>query len=303
LNELANIFLNNLLPVFLAAGSGFILAKIIKINPQPISKVILYIFSPCLVFSLLTQNELGHSDILKSMLFLGTTIGIVGLIAWLVTRFLKFERTISAGIILTSMLMNAGNYGMPVVLFAFGASALGYASIYFVTMAILTYTVGIVIASMGTASFKTGFLNLLKLPVIYAIALAFIVMITGWQLPIYFERTVLILGDAAIPTMLVLLGINLANVQLAGFSLPLFLAITFRLLVSPAVALLLVTIFGLGGPARASLVTIAGMPSAVFTSVLATEYNLKPSFVTAIVFTSTLLSPLTLTPLLAFLGA
>jgi hypothetical protein len=303
LNELVSIFLNNLLPVFLAAGSGFILAKFIKINPQPISKVILYIFSPCLVFSLLTQNELAHSDILKSMLFLGATIGIVGLIVWLVTRFLKFERNVSAGIILTSMLMNAGNYGMPVVLFAFGASALGYASIYFVTMAILTYTVGIVIASMGSASFKTGFLNLLKLPVIYAIALAIIVMTTGWQLPIYFDRTVSILGDAAIPTMLVLLGINLANVQLAGFSLPLFLAIGFRLLLSPAVALLLATVIGIGGPARASLVTIAGMPSAVFTTVLATEYNLKPSFVTAVVFTSTLLSPLTLTPLLAFLGA
>jgi predicted permease len=37
--------------------------------------------------------------------------------------------------------------------------------------------------------------------------------------------------------------------------------------------------------------------------VLATEYNVEPSFVTAAVFTSTLLSPLTLTPLLAFLGA
>jgi predicted permease len=303
LNELVNIFLNNLLPVFLAAGSGFILAKLIKINPSPISKVILYIFSPCLVFTLLTQNELGNSDIFKSMVFLGTTIGIVGLIAWLVTRLLKVERTISAGIILTSMLMNAGNYGMPVVLFAFGASALGYASIYFVTMAILTYTVGIIIASMGTATFKTGFLNLLKLPVIYAIALAIIVMMTGWQLPTYFERTISILGDAAIPTMLVLLGINLANVRLSGFSLPLFLAIGLRLLVSPAIALLLTSIFGIGGPARASLVTIAGMPSAVFTTVLATEYNLKPSFVTAIVFTSTLLSPLTLTPLLAFLGA
>jgi len=227
----------------------------------------------------------------------------VGLIAWLVTRLLKIERTISAGIVLTSMLMNAGNYGMPVVLFAFGASALGYASIYFVTMAILTYTVGIIIASMGTTSFKTGLLNLLKLPVIYAIILAFFVMMTGWQLPPYFERTISILGDAAIPTMLVLLGINLANVRLSGVSLPLFLAVGLRLLVSPAIALILVTIFGIQGPARASFVTIAGMPSAVFTSVLATEYNLKPSFVTAVVFTSTLLSPLTLTPLLAFLGA
>jgi len=45
------------------------------------------------------------------------------------------------------------------------------------------------------------------------------------------------------------------------------------------------------------------MPTAVMMTILATEYNVEPSFVTTVVFTSTLLSPLTITPLLAYLGA
>jgi hypothetical protein len=61
-------------------------------------------------------------------------------------------------------------------------------------------------------------------------------------------------------------------------------------------------LFGLEGSARQAMVLEASMPTAVLTTVIATEYNLQPTFVTAVVFTTTLLSPLTLTPLLSFLG-
>ena len=75
-----------------------------------------------------------------------------------------------------------------------------------------------------------------------------------------------------------------------------------RLVVGPFVALGISALFGLQGPARQAGITEAGMPTAVMTTVLATEYNLEPSLVTAIIFINTILSPLTLTPLLYFLG-
>jgi predicted permease len=46
----------------------------------------------------------------------------------------------------------------------------------------------------------------------------------------------------------------------------------------------------------------ASMPSMVSSTVLAAEYNLDSKLIAAIVFVSTLLSPLTLTPLLVILG-
>jgi predicted permease len=45
----------------------------------------------------------------------------------------------------------------------------------------------------------------------------------------------------------------------------------------------------------------ASMPTAVVTTILALEYTIDPSFVTGVVFLSTLLSPFTLTLLIAFL--
>jgi predicted permease len=54
--------------------------------------------------------------------------------------------------------------------------------------------------------------------------------------------------------------------------------------------------------ARQGSVTEASMPAMVSSTVLATEYQLDSKLVTAVVFISTLLSPLTLTPLLVFLA-
>jgi predicted permease len=74
-----------------------------------------------------------------------------------------------------------------------------------------------------------------------------------------------------------------------------------RLIAAPAIALLLAVPFGLTGVARQVGVLQAAMPAAVMTTVLAAEFEVEPEFMTAVVFSSTLLSPLTLTPLLAFL--
>jgi hypothetical protein len=138
---------------------------------------------------------------------------------------------------------------------------------------------------------------------IYALLLAFLFLRTGWQVPLPLERTVTLLGDASIPAMLVLLGMQLKNADWNGRAIPLALTTVMRLLVAPAAAFLLTPLFGLAGPARQAIVTEAAMPAAVLNTVLATEFEAEPSLVTAAVFITTLLSPLTLTPLLAFLGA
>jgi predicted permease len=46
----------------------------------------------------------------------------------------------------------------------------------------------------------------------------------------------------------------------------------------------------------------SGMPSAVLTTIIAMQYDAEPEFVTSVVLATTILSPLTVTPLIAFLG-
>jgi malate permease and related proteins len=303
LSELFSLFLNNLLPIFLVAGAGYLLSRNLGVNSRPISQLSFNIFSPCLIFVLITKNELGNTEILQMMFYPAILVLLVGTVTYLVGRAIKLERRLLIATTLAAMFMNAGNYGLPVNLFAFGELALAHASLFFVMMSILTYTVGVVIASMGSYGFKESLAGLVKIPAIYGVVLAFVFSNLNLTLPIPVDRTVTLLSNAAIPSMLILLGMQLQRVQWNGYPRALALAGTMRLLVAPLVATGLSLLLGIAGPARQAYILEAAMPTAVFTTILATEYDLEPAFITTAVLMTTLISPLTLTPLLALLSS
>ncbi|HSO26787.1 MAG TPA: AEC family transporter, partial [Anaerolineales bacterium] len=101
---------------------------------------------------------------------------------------------------------------------------------------------------------------------------------------------------------LVLLGLQFQRVRWQGNLVPLALVKGMRLVVAPLLAWVLSPLFNLQGAARQAGILQSAMPTAVLTTVLATEYDAEPALVTATVFSTTLLSALTLTPVLALLG-
>jgi predicted permease len=303
LSDLFHLFSNNILPIFLAAAAGFLVAKYLGVSARAVSRIAFYIFSPCLVFVLLTSGQLDGDDITQMAAFAAVSILIMGAITALIARLLRFERSIMMALIITVMFANAGNFGLSLTLFAFGESAVAYASIYFVTSAFLVYTLGVVLASWGHSDIKTALIGVFKVPVIYAVVFAMLYNWLDWQLPLPVERTVTLLSEAAIPVMIVLLGIQLYNAKISKEYFKVGLSNFLRLVASPILAIGLASLFHLEGAAYQAGVIESAVPTAVLTTVLATEYDLNPAFVTTTVVISTLLSPLTLTPLLAYLGA
>ena len=301
--DLLILFSNNLLPIFLASGAGLLAAKYLGVNPRSVSKIAFYIFSPCLVFNLLSSDHLNGDDIAQMAVFAVLIVLIMGAITALIGYVLRFERSIIIALMLTVMFGNVGNFGLPLNLFAFGEEALVYASVYFITSAILVYTVGVVLASWGKSNFKSSMLDILKVPVVYAVILALVFRVFDWSLPLPIDRTVSVLSDAAIPVLMGLFGIQLYHAKWSKSTFSLGLSNFLRLVAFPALAIGLGLLFQLEGPAYQAAVIESAVPTAVLVTVLATEYNIQPAFITTAVFTSTLLSPLTITPLLAILGA
>jgi hypothetical protein len=303
LTGLLTLFANNILPIFLAAGTGYLLSRFLKVNPRTVSQVGFYIFTPCLVYKLLTTSQLSGSEALRMAVFTIASTLVVGALTWALGRLFKFDRRLLVAVLLVAMFSNAGNYGLSLNLFAFGETAVAHASVYFVVSIVLTYTIGVVLASLGKSGLKEALLGMFKVPALYTAILALLSNAIQWKLPLPVERSVFLLGDATIPTLLVLMGIQLGNSQWDGQRLALGVANLMRLVVAPAVALGIVLLLGLSGAAMQAAISESGAPTAVFMTILATEYEVEPSFVTAAVFTSTLLSPLTMTPLIAWLGA
>ena len=302
MDKLLNLFSENLLPIFLTAGAGYLVQKNLDIDPKSISRVIFYLFSPALIFTLLTENQVDSENSLKIIGYALSATILYGLIGWVASRILKFDRKLTVAVMITVMFTNAGNFGLSLNGFAFGEEALSFASLYFIMSAIMIYTFGIALASMGKMSFVESLKRLFTYPTIYAVGLALLFNNMDWVLPVPVSRSVGLLSDAAIPAMLVLLGMQLSSVDLKADVLALGTANLIRLAVAPLLAIALALLFKLDGAAYQASVIEASMPTAVMTTVLATEFNVRPRFVTSVVTLTTILSPLMLTPLISFLG-
>lgn len=298
---LASTFANNILPIILLSAAGFALGKLLHIDARSLGRVVFYVFSPVLIFDLLIQNELEIGEAAIVIAFALCFIGMMGLLTWVIGYLLKLERTVLVSILITTMFANTGNYGLPLVAFAFGEQALSYAGIYFITTTLLFYTFGVFLASLGQMSFREAVLGLFRIPTMYAVLLAILINTWNIEIPLSVSRAVELAAGGTIPLMLILLGVQLTSLEFSGNPRAMQLSISLRMVIAPLAALLFAALFGLQDSTRQAGVTQASMPSMVSATVLATEYNLDAKLVTAVVFISTLLSPLTLTPLLVFL--
>ena len=301
MNDLFSVFASDLLPIFVIAGAGFALARWLNASAVTLTHVVFYALLPCFAFRLLissvaTGRQFGLMVALAVLVML--TMAAVGMLLSLALRLSRAESTV---LLLVVMFSNGGNYGLPVVSFAFGEEALSYGTVFFLTGSVLTNTVGAFLAAAGRRSLRTAATSMLKMPAIYGMAAAGVVLATGVSMPTPLLRPITMLSDAALPLMILVLGMQLERASAPKRPALVAAAVCVSLLVAPLVALGLTSLFNVTGAARQAVVVLSSMPVAVATTILAVEFDASPDFVTSAVFLSTLLSPITLTPLITYL--
>jgi predicted permease len=139
----------------------------------------------------------------------------------------------------------------------------------------------------------------LKTPALLALLPALLFNWLDLTPPLVLVRSTGLLAEAMVPTMLLTLGVQLAGIGLPRFDRDVIIASAIRLLTGPCLAMILAAPFALTGLERGTGILQAGMPAAVFASIIALENDLLPDFVTTTVLFSTLASLITLTVLLA----
>ncbi len=301
MSDLFSVFASDLLPIFVIAGAGFVLARWLNASATTLTHVVFYALLPCFAFRLLittvaTGREFGRMVLLAVLVMLA--MAVVGAVLSLA---LRLSRTEASAFLLVVMFSNGGNYGLPVVSFAFGEEALSYGTVFFLTGSVLTNTVGAFLAASGRRSLRTAATSVLRMPAIYGIAAAMLVIATGTTLPTPLLRPVMMLSDAALPLMILVLGMQLERAVWPRRPALVAAAVCVSLLAAPCVALGLASLLDVSGAARQAVVVLSSMPVAVATTILALEFDASPDFVTSTVFLSTILSPITLTPLIAYL--
>jgi len=298
---LLTILADDILPIFLIAAVGFILARRFRIDVRVLSRVTFNALAPCLVFNLIVTSHLSAGELGQIVAFTLLLVAVLAVVARLAALPFGLGRPELAAFLIVVMFSNAGNYGLSVVLFAFGRDVLARAVVYFVTSALLMYSVGVVVASSGRSSIGRAAQGLLKVPAMWGLVAAALIVWTGMRLPTGVERPIELLSVAAIPTMLLVLGMQLERSAWPARPGLVAVAAVLILVVSPALGFGLAALLGLTGAARQAVIVQSAMPSAVITTILALEFDVAPTFVTAVVVVTTAVSPLTVAFLIALL--
>lgn len=262
----------------------------------------LYLFTPSLIFSRLVTNPVSLLDAGKIAVYGWAVSALMYLAGWVVTRAMRMNRLDRYAVLLSVVTMNAANYGLPVVEFSVGPHAVSYAAVFILAVNIVQSTVGVYLAAAGRRSPWQSFLSVFRLPLAYAFAAAFIIRGFDVTIPEPILRPIVLLGDAAIPVAMVILGIQLTKVKLGGAWKNLGTITVLRLMLSPAIGFGLAMLLGIHGDMRFALILEAGMPTAVNAGLLAAEFDTQPEFVTGAIMVTTLTSAATLSTLIWWFG-
>ena len=269
-------------PIFICAGIGYVWARRDLIYPVDfVTRLVMNIGAPCLIVASFSQSSIEIGSMTEMTLAALVVFGIVALIGIILIRLMRLE----IGTFLPSLIFpNIGNMGLPLCLFAFGETGLALALTIFLLVFTLQMSLGIVlVAGRGNIG------ALVKQPVLWATAVALVLVAMNWSLPAWLGNTTGLIGDVTIPLMLITLGVSLARLKVAKWKHSLLFSV-IRVAGGFLIALLVADWFDLQGVERGVLILQSSMPVAVFNYLLALKFEREPGEVAGMVLLSTLLA-------------
>lgn len=279
-------------PVFLLAAIGFLWVKFgLEYRIQFVTQLAMSLSIPCLIFTSLMKTEIDPQ--------LLSTVSIAAVVAYILVTIIAFIVVKLAKINVRTYLApltfgNTGNLGLPLALFAFGDEGLGYAVVIFAIMGMYSFTVGVWLVSGGGSLTKV-----FKEPLVAATILGALFLWQDWETPTFLTNTLELIGQIAIPVMLITLGVALARLSPGRLGQAVWLSV-IKFLFCAGCAWGVGMWFGLPPVALGVLVVQVSTPVAVTSYMLAEKYGADADSVAGLVVVSTLLAVITLPLTLAF---
>jgi predicted permease len=192
------------------------------------------------------------------------------------------------------MFRNSGNLAIPLFTYTFGDTALASAVLLFVVSACLHISLGLALLSEGNP-----FKQIIKMPIFLAASSALVLNLTGigvWS-PLY-EATSL-LGQAAVPVMLLSLGAQMCNLRVSGLKVGILCSL--QSLLTGAISFAVIYwLIPLPTMQLQMMVLFTMLPPAVMNYLFAERFQIEPVKVASMVLFSNFFSIITLPLLLSF---
>jgi len=283
-----------IVPLAIPVIVGALLVRFKNLDIKPLLTISLYYLSPAIILDTLLTAHISHHDIFQTLIFSLLDLILLWALANGIGKLLKLPQAETAGLTLISAFTNSVNYGLPLVLLAFGKLGLDKASIYVISQMIIVNTIGVYFAARSQFSIKQAIKSVFSLPAIYAAILALVLRSLDLSLPNGVEKGVSMVAAAYSPIVLTILGAQMMNVKLSKLERKLqttfWTGMVIRLILSPFVALLCLAILHINGILHSVLFVLACMPVAVNAVILAEKYHASPKIVSSCILWTTLIS-------------
>ncbi|MEE6449994.1 AEC family transporter [Gottfriedia acidiceleris] len=288
------LLLEVMLPLFFYVILGFLFNHLFKLHLRTLTTLLVYLFLPVAVFMKIYDSPLSGKVAGGVLFYLVIQFVSMSLISTLICRWRGIEKSMQGTFANSIALNNSGNLGLPVnaLVFKNDPFALSIGVLIVLFQNIMTFTVGVYNAE-ASVQMKEAILKMLKLPIIYSVALGFILQLSHVKLNHELVTILNPITESFAPFALITLGAQLAesgkeiswnNLAISNF---------LRLIGGPIIAFALIKIFGFEGVVAKALFIGSAFPSSRNSALLSFKGK-HASFAAQTVITSTILSSLTL---------
>lgn len=280
-------------PVGLLGAIGFVWVKSgLEYRMQFITRLCMSLSVPALVFTALMNTRIDPAALTTLTLAAIACYLVLSVVFWGLLRAGSLSQRTYLGPLIFG---NTGNVGLPLALFAFGDVGFAYAVVVFAVMAIFSFTGGVWLVSGGGSPLRA-----LREPVTWGTILGAVFLWQGWQTPLWLTNSLELLGQIAIPVMLITLGVAVARLNPARLGQAFWMSLG-RAVLCVGVAVVVGRWLELEPVAFAVLVLQISTPVAVTSYMLAEKYGADADAVAGLVIASTIVSVASLPLTLGFL--
>ena len=287
--------------MLLIGTAGYALGRAKLVDAQPLTSLSVAVLAPAISFYAVTTATGDHTVLARMAAYLVVQLIFVGAIAVAVGAAARWDGARRTGLLLATLFSNAGNAGLPLALFAWGSRGLAAALAFFAVQAVLVNVLAAYIAAHAESGARRALRTLARLPITYAVAAGLLLDVLGIVPPAPVARAAELLANGAVAVMLLLIGVQLAQVHPSGEWPAITVATLIRLGAAPVIAWVTASWVGLEGVARQTSILQSSLPTAVTAAIWASEFGVAPSLVSGAVIVTTLASPLTVAVLLTLL--
>lgn len=295
---LSMIFFQIVAPILVLLILGAILQKKFQFNLKALSHLITYCFMPAAVFLSVYETSIEMSVVGQVTIFIILFIGSQMILSHFLAKLLKLNRQESAVFKNSVVLINSGNYGIPVAQMIFVAQPIGVAIqvILVIFQNMTTYTYGLYNLISSTKSGLAILRDFIKLPIIHALWIGALLNYLAIPLPQMLRIPLDYVSSGFVAVALITLGAQLSTIEMKTmFNKTIFISCFTRLIIGPAVALIIIFALGIDGVVAQSLFIASAFPTSRNSSSLALEYDIESATAAQTVLFSTIISCLTVT--------